>query len=578
MIKFLKKPIGIISIIVVLGLAVGGYFYFGHEKKSEFDTAIAKQGDLVQEVSVTGRVKPASSVNLTFEKSGRVSRVYADVGKQVSAGQTLVVIENADIAAQRLQAEAGVESAKAQLEQYRAAFETQKAKLAELKRGTRPEEIQVQETKVENAKTALADAQKNLENVKAKATIDLQNLHDKIADIFRDAHLKADDAVRKQTDEMFDNDDTQYVQLTFLNTNSQAEIDAEWQRQIAGNRLNQWKEEIDSLPSDQNELDQALTASLEHLTIIQSFLNRLMDTINAAFGISQTTKTTYQTNVNTGRTNVNTAIEVINNQKQTIAAQKVLNQNNTTAAEEKLRTAESNLKLEESNLALKKAGIIEEQIAAQEAQVTQAEANIVSQQAQIKQAEANVENYQAQIAKTIIRAPISGTVTKQDAKVGEIVSANTPLVSLISASQFEIEANIPEADIAKVKLGNAAKVTLDAYGNDVSFDVKVVAIDPAETIIDGVATYKTTFQFIDKDERVKSGMTANIDISTEKRENVIVIPQRAVITKNGDKIVRVFNDETLKEVKVKTGLRGSDGNIEIIESVSEGDKVIIYFE
>lgn len=210
----------------------------------------------------------------------------------------------------------------------------------------------------------------------------------------------------------------------------------------------------------------------------------------------------------------------------------------------------------------------------------QAEANILSQQAQIKQAEANVENYQAQIAKTIIRAPISGTVTKQDAKVGEIVSANTPLVFLISTSQFEIEANIPEADIAKVKLGNAAKVTLDAYGSDVSFDVKVVAIDPAETIIDGVATYKTTFQFIDidKDERVKSGMTANIDISTEKRENVIVIPQRAVITKNGDKIVRVLNNETPKEVKVKTGLRGSDGNIEIIEGVSEGDKVIIYFE
>ncbi len=104
----------------------------------------------------------------------------------------------------------------------------------------------------------------------------------------------------------------------------------------------------------------------------------------------------------------------------------------------------------------------------------------------------------------------------------------------------------------------------------------MVKIDPAETIIEGVATYKTTLQFSGNDERVKSGMTANIDILTAKAENVIAIPQRAVAQKeNGDKIVKILKDDgVVEERKVTTGLKGSDGNIEITEGIQEGEKII----
>ncbi len=514
MINFIKKPISIISIIVILGLAAGGYFYFGREANPEFDVAIAKRSDLIQEVSVTGRVKPTRSVELAFEKSGKVSAVYADIGKQVSAGQILVVLENSELAAQLLQAEADVK--------------IQEAKLNELRRGTRQEEIQVQEVKVENAKVALEDAKTNL------------------IDKIRDAYTKSDDGVRNKVDQFFSNPRSSSPQINISGFNKEMEV--EWQRVLIEFLLNSWQNSLIGL-SASGDLDTRLKEAKSNLEEVRDFLNLVASSVNALTvnaNLSQTTIDTYKSDVSTGRTNLNTAIV------------------NLSAAEENYRSAKSSLTLAENELFLKKAGTIEEQIAAQEAQV--------------EKAKANVENYRAQISKTILRAPISGMVTKQDAKVGEIVSANTPIVSLISASQFEIEANMPEADIAKVKLGNTAKVTLDAYGNDISFNVKVTAIDPAETIIDGVATYKTTFQFTDKDERVKSGMTANIDISTEKREGVIVIPQRAVITKNGDKIVRLLEGETPKEVKVKTGLRGSDGNIEIIEGINEGDRVIISFE
>ena len=517
MIKFLKKPIGIISIIVILGLAAGGYFYFGSEEKPKFDVAVAKRADLIQEVSVTGRVKPAKSVELAFEKGGKVAAVYANVGRQIQAGQTLVVLENAEFSAQLKQAEASVKS--------------EQAKLDELKRGTRSEDIEVQRVKVKNYEAALEDAKKNL------------------VDKLQDAYTKSDDAVRGKADQFISNPRSSNPSISYyIVSDDQLKRDTEWLRLLLESMLKSWQLSLGQLTLSNDFIAYANEAK-KNLNQVILFLDKAGFIVNSASANSNLTQATldkWKTDISTARTNINAATS------------------NLTSAEEKLKTAESNLALAKQELILKEAGTVPEQILAQKAKV--------------ESAVANVENLQAQISKTVIRAPINGVVTKQDAKVGEIISANTAIVSLISASQFEIEANMPEADIAKVKLGNTAKVTLDAYGNDVNFNVKVTAIDPAETIVDGVSTYKVTFQFVEKDERVKSGMTANIDISTEKREGVIVVPQRAVVTHNGDKIVRILNSETPKEIKVKTGLRGSDGNIEIVEGVNEGDKVIIFFE
>ena len=80
-------------------------------------------------------------------------------------------------------------------------------------------------------------------------------------------------------------------------------------------------------------------------------------------------------------------------------------------------------------------------------------------------------------------------------------------------------------------------------------------------------------------------MTANLDIMTDQRKNVIVIPQRAVLANNSDRTVRILvmepnpkdasdQVETLKEVPVSVGIKGIDGNVEILEGLKEGDKVV----
>lgn len=574
--KILKKPKIVIPSAIII-LIAGSYFYFSGPEAPQYEFITAKKGDLVQKVSVTGRVKSAEDVDLAFEKGGKLANAYVQVGDKVKIGQKLASLDNGDVVAQLSQAQAGVETARASLLQYQATLEREQVKLDEMRLGARQEDLQVSQAQVASTKKALADTEINLFNVKAKADLDLANLYGSVKNIINDAYAKAEDAVNKQTDELFVNDLSDTPQLSFITSDAQAQTDAESKRVAANDELKNIKSTLDSFPTDYSGLDSALSRTQNSLSVIRDFLIRTNDALNSAVNLTQANITTYKSNLSTARTNINTAITNITSQQQSISSQRTTNQNNIDTAQSQVNSAKNSLAVAQAELDLKKAGYTSQQISAQEAQVRQAEANVASGDAQIRQAQASVQNYQALLSKTIISSPINGIVTKQDGKVGEIIAANNVIISVISDAKFEIEANIPEADIAKIELSDSAEVTLDTYGNDVIFKAQIVRIDPAETIIEGVATYKVTLYFIENDERIKSGMTANIDILTAERSDVINVPQRAVASKNNDKIVRILNvDDTVSEVKVKIGLVDSSGNIEIIEGINEGDKVIVF--
>ncbi len=542
---FFTKPIGI-AVIAVIIFAAAGIFYYFKNKQPLYEFTQVKRGDIEQVVSVTGKVKAAEAVDLSFEKSGKVARINVNVGSRVSAGQVLASLDNSDLMAQVSQAEASLAM--------------QKANLDALLQGTRPEEIQIAETAVKNAEKSLADYEISLSNTKEKAEGDLNYIYSGIKDVLTDAYIKADDAINKQIDDLFTNDFSINPQLTFY-TSSQSETAAEWKRYTAGLELSQFKQELDSIPSDRAGLDKALASAENHLTSIQDFLNVLSAAVNESVGLSSTAVANYKYYVNTARANVTTAITNINSKEQAIANQKLTNQNNITTAENAVNAAKNSLATAQDQLKLKKAGPTAEQIAAQTAQV--------------QVAQANLENAKAQLRKTIITSPINGVITKQNMKVGEIVSQNTPLISVMSDAQFEIQTNIPEADIAKVKVGHTAKVTLDAYGEKEIFEAKVVEIEPAETVIEGVATYKTTLQFLQEDNRIMPGMTANIDILTAKKESVLIIPLRAISNRDGQHLV-LFDagEKTPQEKIIEVGLKGSNGEIEIVSGLKEGDRIV----
>lgn len=570
--KIKKKYIFIIIVLIIAFL-----FFLLRNKKEAYDFVTVEKSDLIQEVNVTGRVEAADNVDLAFEKSGKVAAVNVAIGDSVTIGQSMVVLDYADLRAQLIQAEANQESVQAGLKQAEAIWKTEQANLTELKNGAKPEDIQLSETKAANAKKDLTDAEINLENVRKKAEINLTNLYDNVKDILNDAYLTVDDAVNKQIDDIFSNDNSDFPQLTISTSDSQAKIDAESGRAIARDTLVSFKSDIDNLNLDNS--DQFLINGEIYLNSIRDFSNRLNDVVNHAVNISPTALNTYKSNINTARTNINASLSDINTQKQTIASQKITNENNITAAQAQVNNAQNNLDLAEKELILKKAGSTNEQIKAQEAKVEQAETNITSQNAKIKQAEAEIKSIQVQIEKMILKSPLNGIVTNQEAKVGEIVSANTPVISIISQNNFELKANVPEADIAKIKKDDPVKVSLDAYGNEVVFEAKITSIDPAERIIEGVATYRITASFINQDERIKSGMTADMDIVTAEKKDALVIPGRMIFKKGDKNFVRLLEiqgkKEIVKEQEIEPGLKGVEGKIEIVSGLKQGDKIVM---
>lgn len=509
--SFFRRPLVIVAGIIIL--VVVGTLVFSGGSKTVYQSARVTRGSVVQEVSVTGIVKPVEAVDLSFERSGRITGVYSSVGKTVVAGTVLVELDRTELLAQLAQADAQ--------------SETQQAKLDELRSGTRPEEIAVKRSELRTTLQGLA------------------NDFATVQDIVNDAYAKADDAVRSKTDAIFFDDETTSPQLTFQTTNSSAENAARYGRLAARNELELWRTELSAVSTDSApaDLEAALVAAKKHLSVVREFLLDVLDAVVGATGVAATTVDTYKANLYTARTNVITALTAVSNHEQTIAAQKIVVQR------------------VQNELDLKLAGATPDQVAAQVAQV--------------KQAEANSQSISAQLSKTRLVAPFDGVVTKQDAKVGEIASAGVGLTKVISSKAFQIEAHIPEADIAKVSVGDIARVTLDAYGSDVEFNARVVRTDPAETVIEGVSTYTTTFEFLKDDPRIKSGMTANIDVVTEARENVLTVPQWALGGTNDERTVKVMRGELVSTVTVVIGLRGSDGTVEVTSGLKEGDTVVV---
>ena len=502
-----------IWLVALLALLLGaGVAWARFQSKPKYETVNVTRGDIVENVSVTGRVKPVDSVDLAFEKGGKVKEVNVQIGDRVMVGQQLARLDSTDLSAQLLQAEANVE--------------TEQAKLDELKRGTRPEEISVKQTELK------------------KAEQDLANLYSSVGDILNNSYAKADDAVRSKADQLFVNADSDALQLVFQVSDYQTQIDATNLRRSCGVELSAWKSELLSISSTTTPADLgALMKKAEsHLFVVRSFLARAFDLVDNAVGISATTVSSYKTNIGLGRDAVNLAISAVTGQEQAIAAQVV--------TVERIR----------NELALELAGSTPESIAAQNAQV--------------QQAVANVSAINAQIAKTVLFAPIGGIVTRQDAKVGEIAGPNVPLISLMTESNLQIDANVPEIDVGRIAVGNSVSITLDAFQGE-TYTGKVSYIDPAETVIDGVVNFKVTILFDQPNSKFRSGLTANLDIASAKKSDALLLPEFAVIENDSGKFVRILNaDGTTKDIPIKTGLRSKDGFVEITDGVSEGESVV----
>ncbi len=241
-----------------------------------------------------------------------------------------------------------------------------------------------------------------------------------------------------------------------------------------------------------------------------------------------------------------------------------------------------------------------------------AQANVKSAYYNVRSAESSVQQSQDNLARTTIFAPRDGTISKLSVELGERVvgtaqMAGTEIVRVANLNNMEVEVDVNETDIVKVSVGDSTIVEVDAYLKREFRGIVTEIANTAENAlsVDQVTNFKVKVRILQDSYKdllegkpenfspFRPGMTATVDIITNKKENIIGVPISSIVIKsdttstkrsyeykevdpNSEKFECVFvkNGDEAKLRVIKTGIQ-DDSNIEIISGLAEGDEVII---
>ena len=212
-------------------------------------------------------------------------------------------------------------------------------------------------------------------------------------------------------------------------------------------------------------------------------------------------------------------------------------------------------------------------------------AQVNAAKAQIAQAQATYNTAMKNLGYTKIVAPVDGTIISREIDLGQPVAASFQAPELFTIAQdltkMQIEVNVSEADIGKVKEGQDVTYTLDGYPNT-EFSGKVTQVRISPTTVSNVVTYVVIVDVNNEDLKLIPGMTANVSIITNKKENVLCAPNMALKftpETNGQKYknqgIWILEKNKPKRIDIEQGA-SDDNRFEVIApQIKEGDKVLI---
>lgn len=189
-------------------------------------------------------------------------------------------------------------------------------------------------------------------------------------------------------------------------------------------------------------------------------------------------------------------------------------------------------------------------------------------------AKARVAGDQSTINDMKITAPFGGTITDISNLVNDQVSPNTAAFRIDDLAHLEIIVTVAEFDIPNIKVGMPANITFDAL-NGQSYTGKVVEVSPVGTTTQGVVNFNVTVELTNPDKNVLPGLTAAVSIITASKQNVLILPNRAIHSSNGQHIVTILSEGNQVTVPVTLGLT-NDTNSEIASgNIHDGDTVVL---
>jgi len=189
----------------------------------------------------------------------------------------------------------------------------------------------------------------------------------------------------------------------------------------------------------------------------------------------------------------------------------------------------------------------------------------------LRSAQLSLQSKQNAYNDCFVYAPFDGVIATLTAKVGESSGSS---IGTIITKQKVVTVSLNEIDISSISLGQKVFLTFDAI-NNLKINGDVVEIDSVGTVTSGVVNYNVKIALGEDDERVKAGMSANVEIITASKQNILTAPSGAVKTKSGVSYVEILGDTNkLNRREVTIGI-SDDVLTEIISGLNEGDKVVI---
>jgi len=543
----MKKTIIVIAVIIIISI-IGFSLYKGNGSKIEYVTVSADYGAVVQTVDATGSVSSAEEINLNFRSTGRISSIKVSNGDQVVVGQLLASLESSSLQSKVDDAASALLEAEANLEQLLA--------------GSTEEDIKIKEINLEQKEQALKSAKTNLDNLTNNQAIELENLKNTVIITANNEIISAQSALEKINNTLNDKD----AKATLGVLDSERLHQAEDSYSIALDYVN--NADLSMIPINNNSL---YTDTIKAVNSVSIALDYVRDSLSLTHDVLELTITSGEltqaeldsliSDIQTKQSAISTSRSSLQTVKSNWTNKIAYYDDQIDRAKDSITSAEDAVQLAQAELVRTKAGPQSYEIKAYQAKVERAQANL-------NMARSNLND-------TVITAPVNGTITRVNYELGEQTTLADPVLQMIGQSNLEIEVDIPESDITKIKIGQPTEITLDAYSDDQIFNGSVTFINPAETIIQDVVYYQVKVQFDQKNNLVKPGMTANVNINTNSKKNVIRIPFRALKRKNGDQYVELLVDGEVKEQLVTPGLKG-DEYIEIATGVKAGDNIITF--
>lgn len=196
---------------------------------------------------------------------------------------------------------------------------------------------------------------------------------------------------------------------------------------------------------------------------------------------------------------------------------------------------------------------------------------LATYQQKLQQAQLTLSQRQADVDELQVKAPVAGTLSALTPVVGERVNSGANLFRVADYNAMEVTISVDELDVAQIKVGQPAVITLDALPGK-TYRGKVSKLNPEGIFKNDIATFEVTVA-IEQPEGLMAGMNASVNITVMERENVLHLPVSAVRVTRGQATVQVLEQNQVVQKEVVVGIKTND-RYELISGLNEGDQVI----